>query len=368
MSEFLLQNLEILSNLPGAPGFEEPVVDCISGVLSGLNVDFKIDRIGNLVCCIKGDREGQQKDVIHFDAHTDEPGFMVKNIDSHGRIFITTIGFFVLETVIGQRVKIITDFKGEEHVKGTFCVKSVHAKVEKSDSLDHLWIDIGETSREAVQNLGIKPGNSVVFDAPFSLFNGGKRMLGKALDDRAGCAVLLDAIRLLNKDTLPNDVYFSFSSQEEFLLKGAHAVFNTIKSLYGVVPKISISLDIGICGAPSGFEASFSGLEMGKGPGIKVRDKSNVSHYSHVTNPRLVAILEEIAVRNNIPFQYDFLPGCTNADVYGTYDCGVYAGGLGFATRNSHSPVEIVDLDDLKATSDFVVAIAKESEAFDSLR
>ena len=191
--------------------------------------------------------------------------------------------------------------------------------------------------------------------------------MGKAFDDRAACAVLLEAIKALVASPPPVDVFFSFSTQEEFLLRGAQVVFNTIKARYRTVPKVSISLDIGACGTVGVGGPRLSPIEMGKGPAIKLRDKSGVSHYSHVTNPFLVEIMENVARKNAIPWQYDFLAGCTNADVFACQERGVYAGGLGFAVRNTHSPAEIVDLGDLEATTAFVVALALEGNAFDSL-
>jgi endoglucanase len=207
----------------------------------------------------------------------------------------------------------------------------------------------------------------VVFDAAFAPLNNGRRFIGKAFDDRAACAVLLEAVRLLIASPPPVDVFFSFSAQEEFLLRGAQTVFNTIKSVYQAVPKVSISLDIGVCGVVAEGGTRLSPIEMGKGPAIKLRDKSGVSHYSHVTNPALVDIMEDIAHKAAIPYQYDFLTGCTNADVFACQECGVYAGGLGFAVRNTHSPVEIVDLGDLEATLALVAALASKGVAFDCL-
>jgi len=367
MSQIFLKNLEILSCLSGAPGFEEPVRDYIAEVLSELGIEFTIDRLGNLICCVRGyDRDAKSR-AVHFDAHTDEPAFMVKFIDPRGLIYTVPIGYFVLETVMGQRVRIITDFKAEKEIHGSFCARSFHKKTSGLNSVETLWIDVGATSGDMVRAMGIKPGNSVVFDAAFSPLNGGKRLLGKAFDDRAGCAVLMEAIRLLTETPPPVDIFFSFSVQEEFLLRGAPVVFNTLQSFYQAVPKVSISLDIGTCRVVSGGGLQVSSLEMGEGPGIKLRDKSEVSQYSHITNPRLVAIMESIANKYEIPFQYDFLSGCTNADIFASQQCGVYAGGIGFATRNTHSPVEIVDLEDLEATYAFVVALASEGAAFDVL-
>ncbi len=365
MPRTLIENLKILSCLPGAPGFEEPVSGHIAEELAELGVEHRTDRFGNLVCRIQGCEQGAKERAIHFDAHTDEPAFMVKYIDPRGLIGIAPIGYFLFETVVGQRVRVVTDFRAEKEIRGCFGVKSFHTNSQSANSIEDLWIDVGAASDDEVRAMGIKPGNSVVFDAAFISLSGGSRVMGKALDDRAGCAALLEAIRVLMTATPPVDVLFSFSAQEEFLLRGAQTVFRTFETVYKVVPKVSISLDIGTCGTVGGLQAS--PMEMGRGPGIKLRDKSAVSQYSHVTNPRLVGIMEEIAYRNDIAFQYDFLSGCTNADVFAYQGSGVYAGGLSFATRNTHSPVEIADVSDLEATIDFVVALARDGGAFDAL-
>ncbi len=367
-SEFI-DDLKILSELPGAPGYEEPVANYIKLQLDKKNVEWHSDRLGNVVCRVKGRSQNSSLNTLHLDAHMDEPAFMVKYIADNGLVYVTPIGYFIPETVLGQRVKIITSFDGTEYAKGTFCVKSFHGGQQSGSSamaFDDIWIDVGAASANDVREMGVKPGASVVFDASFSVLCN-DRVMGKAFDDRGGCAVLLDAIDTLLEKQPFNDVVFSFSVQEEFLLRGICAALDTIKEVYNVSPKVSLCLDIATCGEVAGGGFKSSPIKMGAGFGIKLRDKSGVSQFSHVTSPRLVSILEGCAVEANIPFQYDFLAGCTNADIIPSHSNKIYAGGLSYATRNTHSPVEIVDLRDMQYLSDFIVAIALKEDCFSSL-
>ena len=311
MKDSLITHLSQLTGLSGAPGFEDQVRNYIKAVLEGSSIkDIFVDGMGNLLCKIQGSDPRAQS--VHFDAHMDEPAFMVKYIDPKGFIYITPLGYFSDVMVLGQRVVISTP---TGNVQGVFCVKSFHMKDNKGPQaidIEDLWVDIGAGSEKEVNEMGIRPGRAVTFLSPFTRL-GNNLVMAKAIDNRGACAALLCAIEELSRNPPNSTVFCSFSVQEEFLLRGAHTVFPAMSFAFNATPSVSICLDIGVAGDMPGIPYHRSPLILGRGFGIKLRDKSSVSSYSHVVPPTLVDAMETVAIKSGLAYQYDFLSGCTNA-------------------------------------------------------
>jgi endoglucanase len=355
MTDNLLTHLTCLTGFSGAPGFEDQVRNYLKKNMEDCGIkDIFIDGLGNLLCTIQG--TDPAAGCIHFDAHMDEPAFMVKYIDPAGFIYITPLGYFSDMMTLGQRVVVSTP-AGE--VPGVFCVKSFHMKDGKSSNIidmEDMWIDIGATSEQEVKKAGIRPGRAVTFFSPLTRL-GNDLIMAKALDNRAACAVLLCALEELSQNPPVATIVFSFTVQEEFLLRGAHTVFPAIAHAFGFTPSVSICLDIAVAGDLPGTPYHRAPLTMGKGFGIKLRDKSSVSSFSHVVPHKLVDVMEAVAVKAGLPYQYDFLSGCTNAEIFALQELGIPCGGIGIPCRYIHSPVEMVHIGDLLNARKYVQAL-----------
>lgn len=356
--EHLRDTLKNLSDLHGAPGREAPVRAYIEETCKAYGAsDQKVDRIGNLLVRLPGSKAGGP--VVLLDAHMDEPCFMVKYITETGCIHLARLGIVNETVAMGQRVLIHTA-KGP--VPAAFGTVSFHLAANQEVStpaFDDLWLDAGFASPEEASAAGVRPGNAVTFDAEAkALF--GTRMMGKAFDDRAGCAMLLETARLLAGASLESDVYLSFSVQEEMYARGCAPVIRNLQTDYGVTPDLCIVYDICLSGGYPGAVRHRSPVDLGRGCGIKVYDKSTASHYNYAVPERLLRAMEALAEENGIPYQYDFLYGCTNADIFSTEANGLLAGGISIPCRYTHSPVELVDLTDIKAGVDLTLACIRQ--------
>jgi len=358
--KILKDTLKDLVELHGAPGFEQDIKKYIESELKEYNIKkYFTDNIGNFLVEIKG--SDPDAPIIHLDAHMDEPCFMVKYIDEEGFIYIVQLGCVEPNVMNAQRV-IIKTKKGP--VCGAFGTKSFHLISEeerKSKELkfENMWIDVGVDSREKAAKLGIKPGLPVTFDVKMKELEN-DYLMAKAFDNRVGCVVLLETAKHLLQNISKSTIYLSFSVQEEVCLRGCIPIYRDFKQYFGKIPKISIVYDICLAGDFPGVVKHKAPVKLGKGPGIKVYDRSNVTHYSQIVPRKLVEALEEIAKENDIPYQFDFLLGSTNADVFSLENTGVIAGGIGIPCRYTHTPIEMINLKDVENAIKLTLKFIKE--------
>jgi putative aminopeptidase FrvX len=216
--------------------------------------------------------------------------------------------------------------------------------VEKMDNpnqvppLDKLYLDVGASSRE---DCPIQVGDVGCFLQP--MVEVGGHLTSKAMDDRIGCAVLVQTMRDLASS--PHDVYFVFSSQEEVGLRGATT------SAFGIEPDVGIAVDVTF--SPDTPEPMVKmALALDKGPAIKVKDGGMLA------TPWVKAWMIDTAEANSIPYQLEVLVGgTTDARAIQTTQAGIAAGCLSIPTRYVHSPSETVSLSDVLNGVKLLVAL-----------
>ena len=204
--------LKELSELSGISGDEGLVRDFIISEIKDTNADIRTDNMGNLIVFKKGRKTPERKLLIS--AHMDEVGFIVTFITEDGFIKFDEVGGIDRRVVLGKSVKI------RNNVRGVITARPMHLlSGEQRDSipkLDEMYIDIGASSREEAEQY-VSLGDSVTFESEFLWKD--NIITGKAIDDRAGCAVMIDMI----KSELEYDTYFSFVVQEEVGLRGQYS-------------------------------------------------------------------------------------------------------------------------------------------------
>jgi endoglucanase len=206
----------------------------------------------------------------------------------------------------------------------------------KVPGLERFYLDIGARDKASV---GVKVGDTACFFRPFEEV--GSRLVSKAMDDRVGCAVLLQALRDL--ESSPHDVHFVFTVQEEVGLRGATT------SGFGVDPEIALAVDVTDTGDTP--ECSPMAMHLGKGPAIKVRDSGMLAHVG------VKDWLVRTAENAGIPFQLEVLDhGTTDAKAIQTSRAGVPAGCVSVPTRYIHTPSEMVDPGDVRDAVRLLVA------------
>lgn len=302
----------------GPSGYEGPVRDLVKSEAAPLADDLRVDALGSLIA-----RKGQKsKDGLRImlAAHLDEIGLMITHVDENGFARFAALGTTPTHTLVGGRVQFLNG------AYGVISGERLDDR-EKLHSVEECFIDTGATSRA---DSPVQVGDVAVFDRPFLDF--GKRITGKAMDNRAGVAVMIEVMRKLKSS--PHEIYFVFTSQEEVGERGATA------AAYGIDPELAIAIDT----TPSSDVPRMREVEiaLGKGPAIKVRDTGMIS------DPRIVRWMSETADNAKIPYQLEILEGGTGAArAMQLVRGGVKAGCISIPCRYSHSPSELVDFEDL---------------------
>lgn len=347
-------DLKELMLIPGLSGHEGRVAAAIS---ARMPVPCTTDRMGNLIASFPG----RGPSVMLF-AHMDQLGLIVRKIEQNGLIRVHRMGGIPERALPAQEVVLCAS--GGRDIAGVLANKSHHATTpdEKYHVLQatDLFIDTGHGSKAAVEADGISIGTPVVY-APRAFELAGGRIAGTSVDDRAGCAVLLDVARALADREDGPPVHIVFSTQEEFNLRGAVVAAQTLK------PDIAIQIDLMLaCDTPD--MADIGEMILGGGPGMSLYSFHGRGTLNGVLpHPALVALFEATSIAQDIPLQRSAQTGIlTDLSYVQLVGAGVAAIDLGFPMRYSHSALEVCQISDLEALSQLLrAAIAEISPAFD---
>lgn len=330
--------LEKLSNAVGVSGREEEVAELVRSELQGHVQEVRRDSMGNLI----GIRRGSEPSCM-VAAHMDEIGLMVKHIDEKGFIRFVPLGGWFDQTLLNERVVFRTE-RGP--VYGAIGSKPPHLLEEeerkKPVKVESMFIDVGARSEAEVKEAGIRVGSVAALDRQLRVLLGG-RVTGKAFDNRAGLAVMIEAVK---RTKTSHQVYTVGTVQEEVGLKGAKT------SAFGLQPSVALALDVSLPGDYPGMEKKDSSLEMGKGPSLTVTDASGKGI---IVSERVLSWLTETAEAHGMPYQLDVARGgTTDATAISLTRAGIPTGVVSVPTRYLHSGVEMLDLSDLEAACELV--------------
>ncbi|MDR1673976.1 MAG: M42 family peptidase [Oscillospiraceae bacterium] len=326
----MMNHLENLCKLNSGSGRENAVREYILSAVGG-RFETSVDVLGNLTVVKKGTSPDNGK--VMLCAHMDEVALICTAVKNDGTLAFGTVGAISPEVLIGRQVV------SESGITGIIGAKAVHNlkadEKEKPAELDDLYIDVGSEDKQYVS-----PGEYFYFPPVFKTF-GENKIMGKAIDDRAGCAVLLDL--LLNAE-FKRDVLFSFTVQEELGLRGAK-VLNSDAD-FAVVAEATTAADI------HGVKEDKRVCELGKGAVVPFMDKGTV--YDRALFDMAFALAKE----NNIPCQ-------TKSVIAGANDAGaVHLSGNGIRTlsvsvpcRYIHSALGVADIADIFAVRDLIKCV-----------
>lgn len=307
--------LQKLVSAFGVSGREEEVRGVIREELNGLNCDIKEDKMGNLIVKLgedEGKGSGAQK--IMFCAHMDEIGLIATYIEDNGFVRVSNIGGIRASEIVHNFVVF------QNGIMGKVGAAKSEPKVED------LFIDLGVASREEALNK-IKEGDTACL-----LSDGMEvedKIMSPCLDDRIGCYILLRMIKEIKQTK--NELYFVFSTQEELGGRGARA------AAYKVQPDYCIVLDTQGTGDYIGAEGK---LELGKGPIIKIKDRTLIMHHE------IKEMLENAAQKALVKVQYGISMGSTDGGNIHKENGGIRTGVLSIPCRYTHSISEMVCMKD----------------------
>ncbi len=326
------QHLKKLAMLHGCPGHEDEVAGYVEGVLREVCEDARRDVLGN-VFGVRG--EGDTRIMVA--AHMDRIGLMVKGITDEGYLRIAPLGGVPAISLVSQRV--VVHVKGKT-IHGVIGVPPPHLskKEKKLPEVKALLVDIGVSSREEAVEMGVEVGTPIGY-VPHFTHLGENRVAAVGMDNRAGVAAMLDmAERYEGRAT----VYFVATVQEEVGLIGART------SAFRVNPDYALVMDA-THGTMPGVEEQDVPVKLGEGVAIGV---------GPFLNPALARKSVELAREREIKHQIEPNPSRTgtDTDVILTTRTGVATALYSVPVRYMHSPVEVVDLRDLRATADLGVA------------
>ncbi len=353
MSVLTQELLQRLTETPGGPGDEGAVRDMIARAVKPHVDELRIDRIGNLIALKKG--TGASDLRVAIAAHMDEVVLFVTEIGKNGLLHVASSGGVNARTLLGKAVQV-----GPDRLPGVISIRPPHMRKSNDDYRDvpdvtDLVVDIGaDDDKDAKAK--VKVGQRIAFQTPFRFLGIDNafdaeapipktgRISAKALDDRIGCAALIE---LLGDEPLPFDLYGVFTVQEEVGLRGA------LGAGFHLRPDVVIILEGTVCAdlpGPPG-EKQYPTTIMGHGPALTQRDRSYVVH------PPLLQHLLRTAQANDIPYQFKH-PNIGGTDAAGfTLLHGIPAGIVSTPCRYIHGPVAVADLGDFHN----VVALVRAS-------
>jgi len=339
--------LETLSNAFGVSGFEDDVRDVIRPLAAAVADEVRTDVLGNLIAT----RRGRSPRTLMLDAHMDEIGFIINHVEDTGFLRFATIGGWDARVLPAQAVTIRTrDGAFARGVIGTLPPHLLSADERaKPIPLESLFIDIGAGSAVGVAERGIRVGDPATLAYPFQTLPDGYA-LGKALDDRVGCTVLLQVLRALAGRTPELTVACNFAVCEEVGLRGART------AAYQIDPVLALALEGTVAADVPGVSGARQVTRLGHGPAISLADRSTI------VRPQIVRALERIAESRGLPYQLK-APGYggTDAGAIHLSRGGVLAGGVSVPCRYIHTPLSLLHLSDVEGAIGLVEAFVEEA-------
>lgn len=322
MKELIKQLVEAY----GPSGHEGQVRALIERIVRPLVDEVRVDALGNLIAHKRG--AGGKR--VMLAAHMDEIGLVVTYVDEKGFLRFAAAGGVSPLTLVGSRVSF---------ADGTPGVVGWEKWLESQDrpAWEELFIDVGATSR---QDCPIKVGDAASFVRPMTDLGG--RLVAKAMDDRVGCAVLIQTLRELGDS--PHEVFAVFTTQEEVGTRGA------LVSAYGVEPDVALAIDVTKTGDTP--EAKPMAVSLGQGPAIKIMDTGFIAHTG--VKEWMIATAERLG----LPYQREVLTGgSTDARAMQLVRGGVPAGCFSIPCRYIHTPSEMVDYGDVQNAVKLLVGL-----------
>jgi endoglucanase len=313
--------LRKFSEAYGPSGREQQIARLISEEIRERVDEVFTDTLGNLYAIRRGNGA-----KVMIAAHMDEVGVIVTFIEEKGFLRFSNIGGLSPYVLLGQKVVFANGTVGTVGMEKLEDIKKL--------ALDKMYIDIGAASRDEAA-ARVRIGDIAVYYRELTI--AGSRAIGKALDNRAGCAVLVNALK--NLDRTDNEIYAVFTVQEEVGLRGSRT------SSYRLNPELGLAVDVTPVGDTPEPPAAMD-VSLGKGPAIKVKDASVICH------PRLKELLLDLAERESIPCQLEVLhSGGTDAGAIHLTREGIPSAVISVPCRYLHTPGEMADLTDMENAS-----------------
>lgn len=333
----MINLIKKLSLLNGTSGREDKVRNFIINEIKDFADSWQTDPLGNLIVFKKGKKTASKK--VMLDAHMDEVGFMITYINDDGTLDFECIGGIDKRVMYGRAVEL------ENGVKGVIGVKPVHmtSAAERMDMPKKMYIDIGAKDGEEAKKY-VSLGDCAYFNSDFVEFGDGF-IKGKALDDRAGCAIMIDMI----KSDLEYDMWFNFSTGEEVGMGYAGAAAYTVNPDYSIVVETTTAADL--ADVPENKKV----CKLGNGGVISFMDRRSI--YPKDMFEKAFELAKENGVKAQVKAA---VAGGNNAGVIHKTAGGVKTLTVSLPCRYLHSPSCVLKIDDIYESAKLIKLLAEE--------
>jgi endoglucanase len=338
-----LDLLQRLTDAPGISGFEHRVRAIVRDEIEPLADEVRVDRLGNLIAT----NRGSGGPTVLVAAHMDEIGFIVRHIDPRGFLRLQHLGSFDPRVLLAQRVVVYT--ASGDQIRGVIetTVEPAHFappnEARRPDMRD-LFVDVGPDVS------GIEIGDMVTLDR--ALYATKRRIVSRALDDRLGLYVMIEAMRALGDHA--STIVAVATTQEEVGSRGA------VMAGYAIDPDICIALDLTVANDIPGASPEQEVTRLGEGPAIKVMDTTQISHRG------IVRQIRDIAQGQGIPLQLEALnQGGTDASLIQRLRAGVSVVTLSIPARYIHTVNETVAIDDVEQAVTLLTRYLEKAHTLD---
>jgi len=324
------EHLKQLVEAHAPSGYEAPIADILRESWADLVDEFDSDKLGSLIGIKRATRATDTPRKIMLAAHMDEIGLMVREVED-GFIYLHSIGGIDSRVMMAQTVMV----HGKRQLPGVVATIPPHMLSaedrKKYPAMSDLIVDVGLPADEVAELVRI--GDLVTVDVPMIDLKG-RKVAGKAMDDRACVAVITVCLHQLQSMTHSWDVYATATVQEEVGLRGATTAANYIQ------PDAAVAMDVGFADQPG---VNVRGGKLGDGPLLGIGANFH---------PKMVDKLKEVAKYYDIKWQTDIMPSRSGTDAWAIQvsQGGVPTALLSVPLRNMHSPIETLDLKDIERT------------------
>jgi endoglucanase len=340
-----------LTEAPGPSAFEEAVRQIYVQEFDELGADIAFDGLGSVHAELPGNGDGPR---VMVTAHLDEVGLMVQHITTDGFIRVKNLGGFLGHAFPDQRWTILGRDGPILAISGLPTVHvSPAAQRTQVWSVDQVFLDVGATSRDEVEAMGIRPGDGIAPSSAFTVLPN-ERYAAKAWDDRVGIAVMVAAARRIQAEgiDLPGDIVWVATTQEEIGLRGAQTAVDLAR------PDIGISIEAGVSADYPGMRPTQAQERLGGGPGIFLLDSSMIP------NKKFRDFFFSVAEESGIPLQADVLTGYgeDGAEIQ-RYDTGRPAVNMTVPTRYLHSHTGIIQRSDFDQAVELLIEVLRRLDS-----
>lgn len=336
-----------LTEAPGPSAFEEEVRRIVVEEFDALGAEIAFDGLGSVHAELPGNGSGPR---VMVTAHLDEVGLMVQHIDAAGFIRVKNLGGLLGHAYPDQRWTILGR-DGPVLAFSGLPTTHVATPAQRNQVWDvtDVFLDVGATSREEVEAMGIRPGDGIAPSSPFTALPNG-RYAAKGWDDRVGVAVMIAAARRIRAEgiDLPGNVVWVATTQEEIGLRGAQTAVDMAR------PDIGISIEAGVAADYPGIGPQQAQERLGGGPGIFLLDSSMIP------NRKFRDFFFRVAEEEGIPLQPDVLTGYgeDGAEIQ-RFDTGRASVNMTVPTRYLHAHSGIIQRSDFDQAVDLLIEVLR---------